>query len=88
VSPWANREKMAQYLENRYIFSLKPNPAYLAVPRIDEAFIRKELQKDLAVTQGCVVEIIMKDNHTIGHNPKNVIRFCQIAREEIEKIVN
>lgn len=51
---------MAQYLENRYIFSLKPNPAYLAVSQIDEAFIRKELQKDLAVTQGCVVEIIMK----------------------------
>ncbi|MGC8778033.1 MAG: hypothetical protein ACP5Q4_05080 [Candidatus Caldatribacteriaceae bacterium] len=86
VSPWANRKKMAEYLENRYIFSLKPNPAYLAVPRIDEEFIRKELRKDLETTRGCVVEIIMKDNHTIDRNPENVIRFCQIAREEIERV--
>jgi hypothetical protein len=35
-----------------------------------------------------VVEIIMKDNHTIGHNPENVVRFCRIAREEIEKVVS
>jgi len=87
VSPWANREKMAQYLEDRYIFSLKPNPAYLAVSQIDEAFIREELRKDLEATRGCVVEIIMKDNHTIGGNPENVVRFCRIAREEIEKVV-
>jgi hypothetical protein len=87
VSPWANREKMAQYLEDRYIFSLKPNPAYLAVSQIDETFIREELRKDLEATRGCVVEIIMKDNHTIGHNPENVVRFCRIAREEIEKVV-
>jgi len=88
VSPWANREKMAQYLEDRYIFSLKPNPAYLAVSQIDETFIREELRKDLEATRGCVVEIIMKDNHTIGHNPENVVRFCRIAREEIEKVVS
>jgi hypothetical protein len=78
---------MAQYLEDRYIFSLKPNPAYLAVSQIDETFIREELRKDLEATRGCVVEIIMKDNHTIGHNPENVVRFCRIAREEIEKVV-
>lgn len=88
VSPWANREKMAEYLENRYILSLKPNPAYLAVPQLDEEFIRKELQRDLQVTRGCVVEIIMKDNHTLGRNPENAIRFCKIAQEEIEKIPN
>ncbi len=27
VSPWADVEKMADYLQDRYIFSLKPNPA-------------------------------------------------------------
>jgi hypothetical protein len=32
------------------------------------------------------VEAIMKDNHTIGNNPQNVIRWCQIAREEAERV--
>jgi hypothetical protein len=31
------------------------------------------------------VEAIMKDNHTIGNNPQNVIRWCRIAREEAER---
>ena len=35
-SPWANVDKMADYLGDKYIFSLKPNPAALAVPAIDD----------------------------------------------------
>ena len=31
------------------------------------------------------VEIIMKDNHTLGKNPQNLIRWTQIAREEVNK---
>jgi hypothetical protein len=27
----------------------------------------------------------MKDNHTIGRNPGNVIRWVQIAREEADR---
>jgi len=84
VSPWANREDMAQKLENRYIYSLKFNPSYLAVPNLDEKFIRQEIRRYLEITKGCVVEIIMKDNNTIGNNPQNVIRWSKIAREEAE----
>ena len=28
----------------------------------------------------------MKDNHTIGRNPQNVVRWVRIAREEIERL--
>ncbi|NLJ25954.1 MAG: hypothetical protein GX354_11155 [Firmicutes bacterium] len=64
----------------------KPSPAYLAIPAIDEDFNRKELLKAMEITKGCQVEIIMKDNHTIGNNPDNVTRWCRIAREEAERI--
>ncbi len=84
VSPWAKIEKMAEYLGDKYIFSLKPSPADLAVPQIDEDRIRSELRKALEITKGCRVEIIMKDNHTLGNNPENARRWCQIAREEVE----
>jgi len=86
VSPWANLADMADKLGDRYIYSMKPHPASLAVPSLDERRTRTELRKALQTTRNCRVEIIMKDNHTIGNNPQNVIRWCQIARREAEAI--
>ena len=86
VSAWADLKKMAELVEDRYVFSMKPAPADLAQPSIDEDLIRKKLRDSLEITRGCRVEIIMKDNHTIGNNPQNVIRWVQIAKEEAERI--
>jgi len=85
VSPWANTETMAEKLGARYIFSYKPNPAYLAVAHMDEGLVRSGLREVLGHTRGRHVELIMKDNHTIGNNPDNVLRWCRIAREEAER---
>jgi hypothetical protein len=86
VSPWADLEIMAHQLTDQYVFSMKPNPAPLAMPELDEALIRKQLREALAITQGCRVETIMKDTHTIARNPENVIRWCRIAREEADRL--
>lgn len=84
VAPWADVRDMAEKLQDRYIFSLKPHPGYLAVSPIDEDFIRKGLREALKITRAnhCHVEIIMKDNHTLANRPENAIRWCQIALEE------
>jgi len=82
VSAWADVEKMAECLGSDYIFSYKPPPAELALPTIDEDRIRKQLRRVLDTTKDCRVEVIMKDNHTIGKNPENVTRWCRIAQEE------
>jgi len=55
------------------------------VPNLDEDGARKYVRETLELTKGCVVEIIMKDNHTIGHNPDNVINWVRIVREEIDR---
>ena len=86
VSPWANRADMADKLGDQYIYSMKPNPVDLAVPSLNEERIRTGLRRDLQITRNCHVEVIMKDTHTIGNNPQNVIHWCQIAREEAEAI--
>ncbi len=39
------------------------------------------------ITKGCRLEIVMKDNHTLGNNPQNATRWCQIAQEEAERII-
>jgi len=85
-SPWADIRKMAEYLENHYILSMKPNPADLSKPHIDHNKIRTELREALEITKGCVVEVIMKDNHTIGNRPENVVEWCKIAKQEAMEI--
>jgi hypothetical protein len=85
VSPWADVEAMAEQLGSEYIFSYKPPPAELALPTIDEDRVRRQLRRVMDITRDCRVEVIMKDNHTIGHNPENITRWCRIAREEAER---
>jgi hypothetical protein len=83
VSPWADQRKMAEMLQNDYVYSRKPAPSLLAVPHIDEGAVRADIRETLDVTKGCVVELIMKDNHTLGRNPDNIVQWVRIAREEI-----
>ncbi len=86
VSPWADREIMAEQLGKDYIYSLKLSPTHLAVPDIDEAVIRKDLRDAYRLANDIHLELIMKDNHTLGKNPNNVIRWVELAREEMENI--
>lgn len=86
ISPWANFADMAEKLGGGYIYSMKPSPADLAMPQIDEEYIRKNLRNAIETARNCRLEVIMKDNNTIGRNPQNVIRWCRIAREEAERI--
>jgi len=86
VSAWADRKAMAENLEDNYIYSWKPKPSDLSIPNINQDLIRKYVRETLDVTKGCILEIVMKDNHTIGKNPKNITNWVKIVREEINKI--
>ena len=88
VSPWANEVRMAEQLGEKFIFSRKLHPAKLAMANIDESSVRLELHHALqvATANNCVIELVMKDNNTLGNNPQNVIDWCRIAKEEIDKI--
>lgn len=86
VSPWSNRAFMAEQLGANYILSMKPNPADIARDSFDEEKLRNILRQDFQTTRNCRVEAIMKDNHTIRNDPRRVIRWVQIAREEAERL--
>jgi hypothetical protein len=81
ISPWANVDKCADVLKDNYIFSWKPNPAFLAANHFDEAFIKKYVQHTLDVTKGCVLEIILKDTHTCRNQPERFTKWMEIVRE-------
>ena len=85
ASPWADKQVMADCLGGDYVMSVKPSPTPLATSVMDEASVRRELRDTLSVTRGCNVELIMKDNHTLGGNPDHLRDWVAIAREEIDR---
>jgi len=86
VSPWASVSRMAGYLGHNCILSRKPSPTPLSMPVMDEDAVRASLRQDLEDGRDAVLEIIMKDNHTLGHNPRNAERWVALAREEIDRL--
>lgn len=83
VSPWADVSDMAEKLSDEYIYSFKAMPMHVAVSQIDEAEVRTYIRKVLKETKNCKMEIILQDTHTIGKNPRNITRWCEIVNEEI-----
>ncbi|HEY5563362.1 MAG TPA: hypothetical protein VIK72_16710 [Clostridiaceae bacterium] len=84
VSPWANQEIMAEKLGKNYIFSRKPNPSTICIS-FNEEEIRKDLRKTFQIAGNGVLEVIMKDTHTVQNQPWKISRWVEIAREELNK---
>jgi len=84
VTPWADVNISAEVIGNKYVFSSKPNPAAVAVPSLDEAALRSELGE---ILQACKrndvkgLDITLKDISTVNGNPRNLIRWAEIAME-------
>lgn len=84
ISPWADEEQMAAHLGQDYVYCRKPNPALISAGWDEEA-IRADLRRTIDLTRGMTVEIVMKDVHTVNHEPWRMGRWVEIAREEIER---
>jgi hypothetical protein len=84
ISPWANVDKCAEKLGNKYIFSWKPNPSYL-VGKFDSEAIREYIKHTLEVTKDCVIEIILKDTHTCENHPERFTQWTDIAQELVKE---
>ncbi len=86
VSPWANPALLSEKLGADYIYSYKPSPTPLSVSVLDEEQARRDICNILRMTKDNRTEIIMKDNHTLGNNPANLLNWVRIVREEIDNM--
>ncbi|MCL2499062.1 MAG: hypothetical protein FWE90_01870 [Defluviitaleaceae bacterium] len=82
MSPWASKERGASEIGGDYVFSHKPNPAYLV--HFDEDLIRGDIRETVQICKanGCPLELILKDVSTVMYKPQNLWRWAQIAMEE------
>ena len=85
MSPWNDFAAAAERCKGRYVMSCKPNPAVLATERFNEEQARRDIASILEKTRGCSLELIMKDISTVRHEPARLIRWAEIAREEIDR---
>ncbi len=83
MSPWANQQRGAQEIRGDYVFSRKPNPAFVAM----DGFPADEVRKDLATTReicdrnGCPLEFILKDISTVRYDPHRLGEWARIAMD-------
>ncbi len=82
VSPFTDRRIAAEELQDRYVYSWKPNPVVVAGD-YDPDHIRRIIRETLEITKGCVVEMILKDTHTVQGQPERLTVWTDICREEI-----
>ena len=81
ISPWADKRIAAEGLQNKYIFSWKPNPAQMC-GQFSEDRIRQDIRETLDIAKGCVVEMVLKDTHTCDNDPARLSAWVRIAEEE------
>ena len=83
ISPWADQALMAERLGRDYVFARKPNPAMISTATFDERRIREDIRSTLKVATGQPLFFVMKDVHTLNHEPQRAARWVELAREEI-----
>jgi hypothetical protein len=85
ITPWADVNVAAEAIGKKYVLAAKPNPASVAVDRLDEAGLRKELGTILEAARrnGCACELVLKDISTCNRRPENIFAWERIAMEMV-----
>ncbi|MGI6200100.1 MAG: hypothetical protein ACOYJA_04975 [Christensenellales bacterium] len=86
VTPWADLNRATEAIAGRYVVAAKPNPAHLAVPRLNEAVVRKEIGDYVNACRrtGANCELTLKDITTVSGRPENLIEWVRIAMEVVQ----
>lgn len=80
-----NVERAVEEVGSDFVFSYKPNPAFLAEDRWRPEAVREELRNVLEKARGCHVEIILKDISTVRYQPQRLWEWERIAMELAEE---
>ena len=87
ITPWADVNIAAEAIGKKYVLASKPNPAAVAVAKLDHEALRKELTSilDACSRNGCSCDIVLKDISTCCGRPQNIFEWEKIAMELVTK---
>jgi hypothetical protein len=86
VSPWANREALAEQIGRDYVYVYKPNPARICTPDPDWPSAEQEIRETLRIANGCPTHVVMKDTHTFHSQPDRITRWAQMASRIVREM--
>lgn len=82
MSPWVDAKRGAEAIGGRFVFSFKPNPAFLATDaHWDRNSARSEIESVLEATKGQHLELILKDVSTVRFEPRRLWEWADMAME-------
>ena len=86
MSPWVNQEKGAEGIKGDFVFSRKPNPAFLAWDDFNLPLVREDLEatRDICKRHGCPLELILKDISTVRYEPQRLFDWARVAMEVVQ----
>jgi hypothetical protein len=86
MSAWVDQELGASEIGGDYVFSRKPNPAFLATDAFDAEHVREDLlaTRQVCERHGCPLEIILKDISTVRYDPQRLSEWATVAMEIVE----
>ena len=85
MSPWADLAAARELMGERYVYSLKPNPSWMAGEGWEPEAFREELRGNLSILEGCAVEIPLKDISTVRRDPQRLWEWARVATEVAEE---
>lgn len=85
MSPWVDVNRGAEEIGGDFVFSRKPNPAFVALDDFDADYVRADLMetRDACTQNGCPLEFILKDISTVRYHPERLEQWGQIAMEVV-----
>ncbi|MCS7060480.1 MAG: hypothetical protein RMN25_04870 [Anaerolineae bacterium] len=85
MSPWANQERGAAEIRGDFVFSRKPNPAFLAWEHFNPQMVRDDLiaTRQICEKYGCPLEMILKDISTVRYEPQRLFKWAEIAMQVV-----
>ena len=83
MSPWADEERGAEEIDGDFVYSRKPNPAFLAMDPFSPELVRAELvaTRKVCDKHGCPLEFTLKDISTVRYDPGRLSEWARIAIE-------
>lgn len=85
ITPWADVDIAAEAIGKKYVLASKPNPAAVAVPRLNQEELKKEIGKILSACKrnNCSCELVLKDISTCGLRPENIFEWEKIVMDMV-----
>lgn len=85
MSPWVDVEKGAERIGRDFVFTRKPNPAFLAGTTWEPDAVERDIKDTMEKCNrhGCTVQFILKDISTVGYQPQRLWEWVDIAMKAV-----